>query len=335
MSDPLQEMDFLAIGELLVDFCQTTPGPHGYPQYEALPGGAVANVAVAMAKWGHRSGFIGNVGQDALGDLLTHTLKTAGVDCTRLLPSKEPTSLALVSLAPDGDRSFAFYWRDTSCATLDTRLADAPNVKGSRIFHFGSVTLSTPQSRETTLRAVRAAKAAGAVISLDANLRPGLWTWKPELARGPILEAMTLADIVKLSEEELHFLVGRQAASGAIHRDDPQTGRCLTQLRASTGVELLFVTFGREGCRWQGRNGAGSLDSLSVNAIDTTGAGDCFTAGLLSQFLTLNRKLPDLREKDYLTMARRGVTAGALSTEKRGGIPSIPSLEETQANLPP
>lgn len=327
------EMDFLTIGELLVDFCQTTTGPHGYPQYEALPGGAPANVAAALAKWGLRSGFIGNVGQDALGAMLSTTLQKAGVDCTRLLPSRQLTSLAMVSLAPDGDRSFAFYWKDTSCSTLDLNLAKPSVCSGSRIFHFGSVTLSTPASRETTLEAVRAAKATGAIISFDANLRPGLWAWETERARAPILEAMQLADIVKLSEEELAFLADLKTTPGGIHRDDPGTGQLLAHLFDTTGVELLFVTFGQEGARWHGRRGVGCLDSLQVKALDTTGAGDCFTAGVLHRFATLDRKLQELDAADYLAMARQGVTAGALSTEKRGGIPSIPTQEEIQARL--
>jgi len=334
MPNSQPSMDVLTIGELLVDFSQTSPGPQGYPQYEALPGGAPANVAVALAKWGLRSGFLGNVGEDALGAMLKATLRGAGVDCSRLLPSREPTSLAMVSLAEDGDRSFAFYWKDTSCALLDPRLAEPGTCAGARIFHFGSVSLSTAQSRETTLAAVRTARAGGAVISFDANLRPGLWGWQPERALRPMLEAMALAHLVKLSEEELYFLAGLPTAAGDIHRDDEQTGRLMADLRAATGVELLFVTFGRDGCRWQGRNGAGSQDTLPVRPVDTTGAGDCFTAGVLYQLLALGRPLAELGAADYLAMARRGVTGGALSTEKRGGIPSIPALAEVEARLP-
>jgi len=319
-------MDFLTLGELLVDFCQTTTGPHGYPQYEALPGGAPANVAVAMAKWGLRSGFIGNVGQDALGAMLKATLVQAGVDCQRLLPSQAPTSLAMVSLGADGDRSFAFYWKDTSCSTLEPALADAATCTGSRLFHFGSVSLSTPPSQATTLAAARAARAAGAIVSFDANLRPGLWAWQPERAREPILEAMRLAHIVKLSEEELYFLAGVQAAPGSIQRDAPRTVALLEQVRAATGVELLLVTFGAAGARWLGRS-AGSLDSLKVQPLDTTGAGDCFMAGVLYRFLAMGRPLETLGAEDILAMVRQGVTAGALSTETRGGIPSIPTLE--------
>ena len=327
------DLDFLTIGELLVDFSQTTPGPQGYPQYEALPGGAPANVAVALAKWGLRAGFLGNVGEDALGAMLAATLVQAGVDCSRLLPSKAPTSLAMVSLAADGDRSFAFYWKDTSCSTLEPRLAAPELCCGARIFHFGSVTLSTAQSRETTLAAVRAARAGGAVVSFDANLRPGLWAWQSERAREPMLEAMGLAHLVKLSEEELYFLAGLPAAAGPIHRDDPRNARLMAGLRAATGVELLFVTFGKEGCRWLGPEGAGSLDTLAVRPVDTTGAGDCFTAGVLYQLLALGGDLRRLGPDDYLAMARRGVTGGALSTEKRGGIPSIPSLAEIEARV--
>jgi sugar/nucleoside kinase (ribokinase family) len=333
MPHPVPELDFLAIGELLVDFSQTGPGPQGFPQYEALPGGAPANVAAALAKWGLSSGFIGNVGGDALGALLAGTLAGAGVDCSRLLPSPEPTSLAMVSLAQGGERSFAFYWKDTSCAVLDPRLADPATCRGGRIFHSGSVSLSTPQSRQVTLDAVRAAKAGGSTISFDANLRPGLWSWQPGQAREPIAQALALADIVKLSEEELYFMAGATPGTDAIHRDDPRNGRLMQDLLRRSGAGLLFVTFGREGCRWLGPAGEGALDTLPVQPVDTTGAGDCFMAGVLHQFLLLDKPVEQLQAADYLAMARRGVTCGALSTERRGGIPSIPTPQEITARL--
>jgi sugar/nucleoside kinase (ribokinase family) len=321
-------LDFLAIGEVLVDFSSTAAGPQGFPQYEALPGGAVANVAVAMARWGRRSGFLGCVGEDALGRMLTATLAQAGVDC-RIRSMPRPTSLAMVSLAEGGERSFAFYWEGTSSAALDRGLADPDACAGSRIFHSGSVSLSTPPSREVTLAAMRSAKDGGAVLSFDANLRPALWGPSgPD--REPLLEAMRLADIVKLSEEELGFLAGLPAG-GELRRDDPETRERMLQVRAATGVELLFVTFGRDGCRWLGGQGAGGLASLPVRALDTTGAGDCFMAGILDAFLALNLAVGDLGPGDYRAMARRGVAAGALSTERRGGIPSIPAAAAIQA----
>jgi sugar/nucleoside kinase (ribokinase family) len=321
-------MDFLTIGEVLVDFSQTAPGPQGFPQYEALPGGAPANVAAALAKWGRRSGIIGQLGQDALGRLLASTLEQAGVDTSRLRPSPERTSLAMVSLSAEGERSFAFYWKDTSCASLDPSLTDPSISTGSRIFHFGSVTLSTPRSRATTLAAVRTAKASGACISFDANLRPGLWAGGAQEARDPILEAMGLADLVKLSEEELGFLCG---SSLELRRDDPATRREMTQLRSATGTPLLFVTFGKHGARWEGPHGSGSVDSLPVRALDTTGAGDCFMAGVLQQWLATSGPVDRLNAADYASMARHGCAAGALSTLVRGGIPSIPALAEIVA----
>jgi fructokinase len=240
----------------------------------------------------------------------------------------------MVSLAEGGERSFAFYWEDTSCAVLDPALAAPGTCRGSRIFHFGSVSLSTPQSRQVTLDAARAAKEGGATLSFDANLRPGLWGWKPEQAREPMLQAMALADIVKLSEEELYFQAGVAVHGSDIHRDDPINGRLMAELLERSGIGLLFVTFGREGCRWLGPAGEGALDTLPVSPVDTTGAGDCFMAGVLHQFLALGKPLAQLAAADYLAMARRGVTCGALSTERRGGIPSIPTPAEIAARLP-
>jgi sugar/nucleoside kinase (ribokinase family) len=323
-------MDVLCIGEVLVDFSQTGPGPLGYPQYEALPGGAVANVAAALAKWGLRSGLIGHVGEDALGALLAGTLVRAGVDCARLLPSRSPTSLAMVSLDEDGERSFAFYWQGTSCSSLDRRLAEPAIWTGSRVFHFGSVSLSTAQSRDVTLASVRGARAAGAVVSFDANLRLGLWAEAPEGIRTTLLEAMGLCDLVKLSGAELGFLAGIEPAA-ALSRDDPRTVPAMARLRSAAGAELLFATFGREGCCWAGRRGDGRLDAPVVRAVDTTGAGDCFTAGVLYQFLALDQAPEALTAADILTLARLGVAAGALATGRRGGIPAIPALDAVQA----
>lgn len=327
-------IDFLTIGELLVDFCQTGRGPNGFPLYEALPGGAPANVAAALAIWGLKVGFIGNVGSDALGTMLSETLGLAGVDCSRLLPSRQPTSLALVSLAADGDRSFAFYWKDSSCSTLSPALATPEICTGARVFHFGSVTLSTPRSRKTSLAAVRQARKSGSLVSFDANLRPALWSWQTKLARKAILAAMKLAHIVKLSEEELYFLSGIEISAGAIGRDDAKTSELMQALFTTSGVDLLFVTFGKDGCRWQGSAGSGILDSLAVNAIDTTGAGDCFMAGVIFKFLRLEKPLGELSADDYRVMALQGVTSGALSTEKRGGIPAIPALSAVMSRLP-
>jgi sugar/nucleoside kinase (ribokinase family) len=196
------------------------------------------------------------------------------------------------------------------------------------------VTLSTEQSRKTCLKAVKVARDAGSVISFDANLRPGLWSWQTEQAKKPIMDSMKLSHIVKLSEEELYFLAGIDAKVGDIHRDDPKTIELMERLVKETGVALLFVTFGKDGCRWQGKAGAGFLDTIKVKPVDTTGAGDCFMAGTLYQFLSLNKEPSALTAEDYRAMARRGVASGSLSTEKRGGIPSVPTLEEVAARMP-
>ena len=132
----------------------------------------------------------------------------------------------------------------------------------------------------------------------------------------------------------MYFLAGINASAGDIHRDDAKTGELMNQLIATTGVDILFVTFGKDGCRWQGKAGAGCFDSIKVKPIDTTGAGDCFMAGVLYEFLGTGKEPAALTSDDYRLMARRGITSGSLSTETRGGIPSIPSLSTVSSRLP-
>jgi len=313
--------EVLSYGELLIDFSQHGKGPLGYPAYEALPGGGVANMVVALAQWGHPVAFAGRVGDDALGSLLRKTLADKGVDVSQLLSSPRPTTMAIVSNDAHGERSFDFLWKGTSCEGLPV-VQPAPDAV-PRVFHFSSVSMSDPEGRRNNLASARLHQEAGALVSFDPNLRSNLWSSAGE-ARSAIRDGLALADIVKISEEEVAFVLDEPLG------DAKEQATCLVDRYE---LPIVFVTLGAQGCLWFCRREVGSQATPPVTVIDTTGAGDCFMAGALHVFLGLNKAVADLTPDDAAAIAAFGVASGSASTTNRGGIPSIPTLSAIGALL--
>lgn len=310
--------DVVAFGEVLIDFSQHGRGPLGFPAYEALPGGGVANMAVALAQWGHSVAFAGRVGRDALGALLKRTLAEKGVDVSRVVSSLRPTTMAIVSNDALGDRSFDFLWKGTSCEGIPAAGVDPQGVP--RVFHFSSVAMSDPEGRKNNLASALEHRKAGAVVSFDPNLRTNLWTSHDE-ARNAMAEGLMVSDIVKIAEEEVAFLLDEPLGNA-----EEQAHRLGRQYH----IPLLLVTRGANGCFWFYQGVFGSQLTPRVAVVDTTGAGDCFMAGALHVLLTLNKSVANLTPSDASAIAAFGVAAGSASTTVRGGIPSIPSLEEVE-----
>ena len=219
-------MDILAIGEILIDLTQTGTGENGIPQFAANPGGAPANLAVAAARLGAQTAFIGKVGADGFGSYLTSVLKQNGVDASHVaVDPEDPTTIAVVSVDASGERSFSFYRK----ANADVKLTagDIPDsaLQRARFVHFGSVSLTADPSRSATLDAVRRARAMGKVITYDPNYRANLW---PDAAAAvaQMKAPLKLVDILKVSDEELPLLTGTT---------DYETG---TALLAEQGIRL-------------------------------------------------------------------------------------------------
>jgi fructokinase len=270
------------MGELLIDFVSVTTGTSikDAPAFTKAPGGAPANVAVGVRRLGRTSGFIGKVGRDDFGLFLGETLAREGVDTRGVrYEDKARTMLAFVSLRPDGEREFMFYRHPSADMLLDPGEVDASVIREARVFHHGSISLITEPSRSATLAAVEAARASGALVSYDPNLRLPLWP-TPDEARATILAAARWADLIKVSEEELAFLTGADDVADGVRR-----------LRRAVPAECaIVVTRGRLGCALavggpSGRSECGGLwlevPGFDVRTVDTTGAGDAFVAGLL------------------------------------------------------
>ncbi|WP_067934199.1 carbohydrate kinase family protein [Alicyclobacillus kakegawensis] len=341
-----QPLKVIALGELLIDFTpvETPPvGNHlGVPVFAANPGGAPANVCAALVRFGVPAGFVGMVGPDAFGQQLRTTLMDCGVDTAGLVVSRTaPTTLAFVHLSPNGERTFHFYRHPGADTQLSTKDIDWNRVASTPLFHFGSVSLTDDPARQTTLAAAQTAKQAGRVVSFDVNLRPPLWK-DLEVARQCIHEGLTLADVVKVSEEELMFLCPQWTARAeSMWESDGQRQRlsagfadAIRRLADAYRVRALLVTLGADGSLvYVPGEEVIHVPSAPVEAVDTTGAGDAFMAGVLARLSEFDFDLDALTPSDWLRTLRFANAAGALTATKRGAIPALPSEAEVWACL--
>ncbi len=267
--------DAICLGELLVDFVPTETGKDliEASTFKKAAGGAPANVAVGLKRLGISSGFMGKVGADPFGRFLARTLEADGVDISTLRHTDDaPTGLAFVSLRADGDRDFFFFGNPSADKTLSPADIDLSAIGRCKLLHFGSISLSMEPARSATLYAADAAREAGAIISYDPNLRLAFWD-DADAAREGIKAGLEKADIVKISEDELFFLTGANKPERA--RDQLWTER----------TKLMIVTAGDTGSIYITSDFMGSVPSFKVKAVDATGAGDAFTAGLLAGLL--------------------------------------------------
>ncbi len=313
-------LDVIACGELLIDFVSTASGVTlaEAPAFKKAAGGAPANVAVGVARLGYRAGFMGQVGDDDFGHFLAATLAEAGVDVAGLRFSAEArTALAFVSLRADGERSFMFYRHPSADMLWRPEDVDANYAAQTRIFHYGSISLIGEPSRSATFAALDHARRGGALISYDPNLRLALWP-SAEDARAGMLAGWGHADLVKVSAEELEFLTGETDMAAA--------ARQLWHDR----LKLLTVTRGAAGAAYFLADAYGEVPGFKVEAVDTTGAGDGFVAGLLAGLLDGGLRF----ERTVVEAALRlGNAVGALTTTQRGAIPALPTRAAVEAFL--
>jgi len=282
--------------------------------FEKAPGGAPANVAGGLARLGVQSGFMGKVGDDEFGRFLASTFADNGVDISALLFSQEArTALAFVCLKEDGERDFMFYRHPSADMLIRPEEIDQDYIKGGKVFHFGSISLITEPSRSATLEALGCAQDHGLFVSYDPNLRLSLWA-SPTEARQVIELGWHFADVVKISEEELEFLAGTS---------DLERG--VDQLSHSD-LKLLVISRGREGCYFATRGEGGYVPGYRMAAVDTTGAGDGFVAGVLAGLLEMEFRLDSSEE--LLDVLRLANAVGALTVTKRGAIPAFPTRDE-------
>lgn len=311
--------DVVALGELLIDFTMQSADKEGYPTMAGHPGGAPANFLAAVAGFGGKAALLGMVGSDKFGKLLIHTLQEAGIEVQGVAVSDEVfTTLAFVTLDENGDREFSFARKPGADIMLTWDKTDVSLIEQTRIFHYGTLSLTDEPARETTYRAVEYAQGLGKMITFDPNLRKPLWK-DLEMAKVQMKWGLSHADVVKISEEEIEFLFGLGAEEGAEY------------ILEHFPVKLVFVTCGAEGCYFRNKNACGHVDSLkNIKVVDTTGAGDIFGGSAVWKVLQFGKNPEDLTEIELREITSFACKAAGLSTTRPGGISSVPRLEELE-----
>ncbi|HCJ8913362.1 TPA: aminoimidazole riboside kinase [Escherichia coli] len=297
------------LGDAVVDLLPESDG-----RLLPCPGGAPANVAVGIARLGGTSGFIGRVGDDPFGALMQRTLLTEGVDITYLKQDEwHRTSTVLVDLNDQGERSFTFMVRPSADLFLET--TDLPCWRHGEWLHLCSIALSAEPSRTSAFTAMTANRHAGGFVSFDPNIREDLWQ-DEHLLRLCLRQALQLADVVKLSEEEWRLISGKT-----------QNDRDICALAKEYEIAMLLVTKGAEGVVVCYRGQVHHFAGMSVNCVDSTGAGDAFVAGLLTGLSSTGLSTDEREMRRIIDLAQR---CGALAVTAKGAMTALPCRQELE-----
>ncbi len=311
-----KNMDVVALGELLIDFTENGKSGQGNPLFEANPGGAPCNVLAMLSKLGHKTAFIGKVGKDFFGEQLKSAIEEVGIDASYLRMDEEVhTTLALVHTYPDGDRDFSFYRNPGADMMLTASEVPAKLLEDTRLFHFGTLSMTHEGVREATKKAIADAKMSGALISFDPNLRPPLWS-SLENAKEQVLYGLQFCDILKISDNEIQWLTGCEDFTQGVE-----------WILKSFPIKLILVSMGRDGSRAY-YNGmmVEVAPFLQENTIETTGAGDTFCGCVLHY--VLEHSLEKLTEENLREMLTFANAAASLITTKKGALRVMPEVAD-------
>jgi len=316
-------MDIVCLGELLVDMFPSQLGVRleDVPAFLPKPGGAPANVAVAAARLGARTAFLGKVGEDAFGHMLAGVLRREGVDIRGLrFDAAARTTMAFVAMPNENTSEFAFYRNPGADMLLRADELDEPLLRSTCAYHFGSLSLTDDPVREASIHAARIARASGALISFDVNYRPSLWNG-PEAARERILAVLPEVDLLKMNEAELELLAG----SHDLEQGVKQLGRYRPK--------LIIVTLGAQGCYFQTAGGGGQVPGFRVRVVDATGCGDAFVAAVLWRLVAQGDWRAALNPEHMADSLRYANAVAAVTSLTRGVIPALPSAHRVQQFL--
>ena len=313
-----KKYDVIALGELLIDFTMNGQSEQGNNMFEACPGGAPCNVLALLNKMGKKTAFLGKVGKDQFGTLLRDTITEAGIDASHLMTDdKVNTTLAFVHTFPDGDREFSFYRNPGADMMLTEDEVDPAFIAQTKIFHFGTLSMTHDGVRTATKKAVQAAKDAGCLVSFDPNLRPPLWS-SLDLAKEQMEYGFGVCDILKISDNEIQFVSGKE---------DYDEG--IAYLQEKYNIPLILLTMGKSGSRAYYKGKCVERPGFAVKAIETTGAGDTFCGSSLNYIV--EHGLEDLTEDQLGELLTFANAAAAIVTTKKGAIRSMPERAEVEA----
>lgn len=313
--------DITALGELLIDFTGNGISESGKRLFEQNPGGAVANVLAAAAKFGDKTAFIGKVGNDMHGLFLKKTLMDIGVDTTGMVIAEDVfTTLAFVALSSTGERTFSFARKPGADTQLRVDEIDDSIITNTKILHIGSLSLTDEPARSATYHAVALAKKAGAIISYDPNYRSSLWP-DAMTAQSQMRAILPNINVMKLSDEEAELLTDTADPVAAAQRLNDM------------GISCVVVTLGSNGALVCVNNETAVVPGYAVPVMDTTGAGDAFWGVFLNRMLQSGKPPVKVTLEEAASFARWGNAAAALCIQKRGAIPAMPTCTEVSTFL--
>ena len=313
-------MDIVCMGEILIDMFPVEIGRSmmDVSAFYPKPGGAPANVAVAAARLGRKTAFIGKVGDDAFGHSLVEELKSQGVETRGLLIDPVVrTTLVFIAMPDPHHAEFVFYRNPGADFCITPAELDLRLLQSTKAFHCGSLNLTNEPARSATHTGIDTARSAGALISFDVNYRPSLWPGAHEALKQIDL-VIPKADLLKINEVELNLLTGS---------NDLETA---PRYLLERGPKLIVVTLGENGSFFCTSAGQGSVPAFQVETVDAIGCGDAFVAGLLTR-LTEDKDWVSQLDPQHLQIAFRYASAvGALTALKRGVIPALPDAAQVQ-----
>lgn len=315
-------MDIVCLGELLVDMFPAEQGRRlaEVSAFFPKPGGAPANAAVAAARLGAQSAFVGKVGDDAFGRHLAGVMRDNDVDTRGVRFDREArTTMAFIAKPDANTQEFVFYRNPGADTRLRADELDRDLLRETKVLHFGLLSLGAEPIRSATWEAVAVAHQAGALISFDVNYRPTLWE-SAERALEQINAMIPHADLLKLNEIELELMMGSQ---------DPAASQALLE----KGPQLVVVTLGPLGSYFAVAGGGERVPPFKVDAVDATGCGDAFVAGLLCQLISSGDWRAQLRPARLREILRYANAVGALTAQKVGVIPALPTTAEVDEFL--
>ena len=310
----MKKYDVTALGELLIDFTENGKSDQGNPLFEANPGGAPCNVLAMLAKLGNKTAFIGKVGNDFFGEQLRTAVTEVGIDSSFLrIDNVVHTTLALVHTYPDGDRDFSFYRNPGADMMLQETEIPENLINDSKIFHFGTLSMTHEGVRAATKKAIRIAEEAGDIISFDPNLRPPLWESLDE-AKEQVLYGLEHCHILKISDNEIQWLTGERDYTDGVR-----------WIREKYQIPLILVSMGKDGSRAYYNGMMVEVKPfLQKNTIETTGAGDTFCGCVLHYIC--EHGLEGLTEENLKEMLTFANAAASLITTRKGALRVMPDL---------
>ncbi len=312
----MKKYDVTALGELLIDFTENGVSGQGNPLFEANPGGAPCNVLAMLTKLGHKTAFIGKVGEDFFGKQLKEAIEEVGIDSKGLCMDKEiHTTLAMVHTYPDGDRDFSFYRNPGADMMLKESEVKEELIKESKLFHFGTLSMTHEEVRKATKKAIQIAEEAGNIISFDPNLREPLWNSLDE-AKEQILYGLSHCHILKISDNEIQWLTGQEDYTDGVK-----------WILERYQIPLILVSMGKEGSRaYYGGKMVEVKPFIQKNTIETTGAGDTFCGCVLHYIC--EHGLDNLTEENLFEMLQFANAAASIITTRKGALRVMPEEKE-------